>query len=435
MVCGLWRPTIVLPTPLASGWSEDLQLSLGHEVAHIKRRDLIWATVAWLVRATFFFNPIVWLAEKELRSAQESATDQEAVWLTGASVTAYGKMLLRAICPERVADQPSGLGMFDSFRNAQRRLRAIKYFSDRPHSFRRFVEVMVVAVGVGCLPTYLLVPAAASPQFHPKATPPKLEADHLVDQLDQDPIPPETHPAKPKKQPATSNPKPNSAAPQLLASRTVTEPQTKTIPDLQFVDEGSAPAVADPPESAQVREESKKALDEFNNRVNTLIQNQDERIADYRIGADERERGAEQRESEAQQRKREGVQRARAALLREQVIEMREKNDYEFAEPGQKDRDAQTRRDDKRQTDADQYQLVLDQRQRETDAWQRNFDANSIAAMRHETQQQIATARKRYEDRIAELHAGDKSRRQEAADALAFFQSRAQKGADPDSTT
>ena len=39
---------------------------LGHELAHIKRGDLLWSLVAAVVRAVFFFHPLVWLSDRRV---------------------------------------------------------------------------------------------------------------------------------------------------------------------------------------------------------------------------------------------------------------------------------------------------------------------------------------------------------------------------------
>jgi beta-lactamase regulating signal transducer with metallopeptidase domain len=430
MVCGIWQSMIVLPRRIASEFSEDLTLALGHEIAHIRRRDLAWTAIAWIVRSALFFNPVAWLAERELRAAQESATDQEAVWLTGASVTAYGKMLLRAMSPSRMAIQPSGLAMFDSFHNAQHRLSAMKHFSDRPGSFRKLAISAFVAVGIGCLPTYLLAPAVAAPGQAHKRTAKQNRSPHDTAGATQVPA---FHSPTPLLKLATK-PKLESIPPSPPVSPGISEksriipPQaeaTKPEQDIKFVEEQPGSNTQRESQSPDSKEAAKKALDEFNERVSQLISDQDARIAEYRTGADQREREAEQREREAQQRKRGGEWRARGVLLREQVIEANEKDGYRIVGEAQRAADAEQRRRADRQTEADQYQAVLDKKQRETDAWQRKFDNETIAAMKQETQKNIAAARSKYQERIAELVADDLNLRHEAAGAAAYTAARA----------
>ena len=445
MVYGIGRPIIVLPGRLASCISGDVELALGHEIAHIRRGDLIWSAIAWVVRSLLFFNPVAWLADSELRASQESATDQEAVWITGASVAAYAKMLLSSMHPDRVARQSPGLAMFDSFVSSQRRLRAMQEFSQRPRWTQKWMVAVLLVAGIGCLPSYTLVRTAAAMPNRQKSSGKETAADERTSSaLAGSHL--EGIPSGSRTKSSTNERGRNvrGSAKGRTASILKTPPThlsgttgTKHLasrpsrsfrprPDIKFVEETTA---ISSPESEAFKEASKAATEAYNARISKLLADQDTRIAAYRQGADEREREAEQREREGQQRKREGEQRARAALLREQVIEEHERNHYQFVEHGQRDVDARIRRDDARQQAADSYQAVLDRRQRETDQWQREFDEKSVAAMRKETQVDIAAARSQYQKRIAELAADDASRRREASGAAAYTATEAKRTA------
>jgi carboxyl-terminal processing protease len=75
MTWGIFQPTILLPAA-AAGWSHDrLQMVLLHELAHIERRDCLAQIVAQVARAAHWFNPLAWLAERNLRFEQEQACD------------------------------------------------------------------------------------------------------------------------------------------------------------------------------------------------------------------------------------------------------------------------------------------------------------------------------------------------------------------------
>ncbi|MEP7345507.1 MAG: M56 family metallopeptidase, partial [Gemmatimonadaceae bacterium] len=76
---GLVRPVIVLPHD-AEGWSDDRRTSvLLHELAHIKRRDLIGHTLGRVACALYWFHPLVWTAAKRLRVESERACDDIAL--------------------------------------------------------------------------------------------------------------------------------------------------------------------------------------------------------------------------------------------------------------------------------------------------------------------------------------------------------------------
>ena len=75
IVCGVWRPAIVMPADAAQWSDERRRVVVLHELAHIKRRDCLTQSLAQLVCAAYWFNPIVWLAARRMRAERERACD------------------------------------------------------------------------------------------------------------------------------------------------------------------------------------------------------------------------------------------------------------------------------------------------------------------------------------------------------------------------
>jgi HEAT repeat protein/beta-lactamase regulating signal transducer with metallopeptidase domain len=93
MVCGVWRPLIVVP-PAADEWSDERRrVVVLHELAHIKRRDCLTQAIAQIVCAVYWFNPIVWLAARRLRVERERACD-DFVLAAGEKSADYAAHLL-----------------------------------------------------------------------------------------------------------------------------------------------------------------------------------------------------------------------------------------------------------------------------------------------------------------------------------------------------
>lgn len=91
--CGLLEPTIVLPAE-CDGWTLDRRRAvLLHELAHVRRRDLIGHTVGRFACALYWFHPLVWTAAKRLRSESERACDDLAI-NCGARASDYAEHLL-----------------------------------------------------------------------------------------------------------------------------------------------------------------------------------------------------------------------------------------------------------------------------------------------------------------------------------------------------
>lgn len=79
IVCGVWRPTIVLPKSLAeSGDSEAIRYALAHEWSHVMRHDLWSAMVANAAAVVLWWNPLVHWLRKQLLINQDFIADAAA---------------------------------------------------------------------------------------------------------------------------------------------------------------------------------------------------------------------------------------------------------------------------------------------------------------------------------------------------------------------
>ena len=104
--CGLFTPTIVLPAE-CDGWSLDRRRAvLLHELAHVRRHDLVGHTMGRVACAVYWFHPLVWKAAKQLRSESERACDDLAL-ACGARATDYAEHLLDIVTSVRRDSTPS----------------------------------------------------------------------------------------------------------------------------------------------------------------------------------------------------------------------------------------------------------------------------------------------------------------------------------------
>jgi len=94
-VCGLLRPTILIPRTLAPKLQpRDLEAVLLHELAHIKRGDL-WINLAQtLLQIAYFYNPLLWLANMQIRRVREQAVDETVLVAMGDTARDYPDTLI-----------------------------------------------------------------------------------------------------------------------------------------------------------------------------------------------------------------------------------------------------------------------------------------------------------------------------------------------------
>lgn len=93
---GAWRPVLVISAgALALLGRDELEAVAAHELAHIRRHDVLAGGIASLLRDMMFFLPVAHWAYTGLLREREKATDDLAVEFTGKPVT-YAAVLLKA---------------------------------------------------------------------------------------------------------------------------------------------------------------------------------------------------------------------------------------------------------------------------------------------------------------------------------------------------
>jgi beta-lactamase regulating signal transducer with metallopeptidase domain/HEAT repeat protein len=98
--CRALTPTIVLPAS-AESWTDDRRRAvLFHELAHVKRHDLLGHTLGRFACALYWFHPLVWTAAKNLRNESERACD-DLVLSCGARPSEYAQHLLDMVTSVR----------------------------------------------------------------------------------------------------------------------------------------------------------------------------------------------------------------------------------------------------------------------------------------------------------------------------------------------
>ena len=128
LLAGIWRPTIILPVGATADFSEtELRLMLGHELAHLKRRDLAWNWLPTMVGWLFFFHPLVWLLRRGWFESQETACDEMLIQSQAVHPSEYGRLLLK-LASHWVRSPRLSLatvGVLGDYRNLEKRIVAM----------------------------------------------------------------------------------------------------------------------------------------------------------------------------------------------------------------------------------------------------------------------------------------------------------------------
>jgi beta-lactamase regulating signal transducer with metallopeptidase domain/ketosteroid isomerase-like protein len=93
MTWGLRRPVLILPV-VSKTWDEErLGQVLVHELGHIQRWDVLTQALSSAVCALYWFNPLVWMAARQMLVERERACD-DLVLESGATPSSYAHGLL-----------------------------------------------------------------------------------------------------------------------------------------------------------------------------------------------------------------------------------------------------------------------------------------------------------------------------------------------------
>lgn len=103
MTWGVFRPVILIPRGAERWPAARVEAVLVHELAHVRRWDLLTQVVMQVACALYWFNPLVWVALRRLRLESEKACD-DLVLKAGVRPSAYADHLIafaRAIRGDR----------------------------------------------------------------------------------------------------------------------------------------------------------------------------------------------------------------------------------------------------------------------------------------------------------------------------------------------
>ena len=108
-VWGIARPTIILPRGIAASLTnEQLRWVLLHELAHVRRHDLVIVTLQRFAAILHFFNPVIWIANRIIDQLREYACDDLAVSLSHSSAVESGEAFMRDLAACRSEPPRSG---------------------------------------------------------------------------------------------------------------------------------------------------------------------------------------------------------------------------------------------------------------------------------------------------------------------------------------
>jgi hypothetical protein len=161
-VAGVWRPVIMIPASARTQWTrEELRMALCHELAHVRRRDLLYGWIPVLASRLFFFHPLAHLATREYLLAREAACDAIVLQTLQAEPAPYGRLLLRLGAMKPQSALAAG-GTSATASGLKRRLEMLNRASFTVPAAHRWL--IAAAVSLALVPLDLVSRAEASPE-------------------------------------------------------------------------------------------------------------------------------------------------------------------------------------------------------------------------------------------------------------------------------
>lgn len=155
VVSGVFDPAIVLPADAGEWTDRRRRAVLCHELAHIRRRDLLTNLLSRWACALYWFNPLVWIAARRLRAESERAAD-DLVLGVGTRPSEYADHLLQIVCGARRSRAPEVAIPMAQRREFEGRMLAIL-----DEGASRAAPSRTHALGLAALALLLLLPVAA----------------------------------------------------------------------------------------------------------------------------------------------------------------------------------------------------------------------------------------------------------------------------------
>lgn len=146
LLMGVFRPAIILPRSVLAMTRGNIELILKHELAHLKRRDLAWNGVGAVAHILLWFNPVIWICERESHFTQETACDEMALGNQKNRTAEFAGLLVEIAAKRERGPQLLTVSVIRTANTLERRLKAMKTIQHRRG--RSVIATMVVAVAL-----------------------------------------------------------------------------------------------------------------------------------------------------------------------------------------------------------------------------------------------------------------------------------------------
>ncbi|MEN6383977.1 MAG: M56 family metallopeptidase, partial [Phycisphaerales bacterium] len=168
-VFGVFRPVMLLPKEEFENISEqDAENMFLHELAHIKRGDLLIHAFYMCLQIVYWFNPLLWLIRRHLQNLRELCCDATVARILRERTATYRQTLLETA--RRLIAEPAdpGMGLLGLFENSGRLIDRLRWLEKKSWRYRplRIATVFILI----CLMSACVLPMAKKSAQEQKST-------------------------------------------------------------------------------------------------------------------------------------------------------------------------------------------------------------------------------------------------------------------------
>lgn len=169
-VFGVFRPVLLMPVGCLRKLSRrDTEHLLLHELAHIKRGDLLVHSLYILLQVVYWYNPLLWLVRRRLRHLRELCCDATVAGLLRNRTVEYRRTLLEAARQFLVTPVEYGLGLVGLFEDSNCLISRINCLEKPIWRYQKMKQIVAITLALILLACVLPM-AEAQPEAVPESS-------------------------------------------------------------------------------------------------------------------------------------------------------------------------------------------------------------------------------------------------------------------------
>lgn len=152
---GIFRPKILLPAKIVGELDADeLKYVFLHELAHYRRKDILFVWLTVIIRALHWFNPLVWYCFYRMDQDREAACDAMVLSrVKPEERLKYGHTIIHLLkmLPSLQKPAPGVIGILPGKARIKRRLAMISLFKKESVPWTVAIVILILSVSFICL--------------------------------------------------------------------------------------------------------------------------------------------------------------------------------------------------------------------------------------------------------------------------------------------